>query len=54
MMLISISIPFSPNLFGAQFGELWINVYKFTQETLARRSSFDRFNIFNCYYLCII
>jgi len=27
------------NLFGTQFGEL---VYKITQETLVRRSSFDR------------
>jgi len=29
-----------PKMFGPQFGELE-NVYKITQETLARRSSFD-------------
>jgi len=29
-------------LFGAQFDELKIYIYKITQETLAQKSSFDR------------
>jgi len=40
LFLFSLWLCFkTENLFGAQFGEL---VYKITQETLARRSSFDR------------